>query len=762
MQPPPPPAPAAASTSSAPAPQSLVSRARTAIHSAAARVLTDIKADLREEQFPLDGSQCNPELHHSRSLSKDLHGAPPGSFIHHLAVVIGSISSVHKMAFFWQSVVLELRKLWSDWQPVPQMPLDAAPDLNSCLLHQEIQVVNCCIARKKRRKAAKDSLDYLLKQARINNSEPRFPNGKSPESEMYARDSTGDYVLRLGADRSSENLTLLETGEPIYSPTLQEGPIMTAELIKETEELVLRTGSLGAGCSQLLSDMQAFKAANPGCVLEDFVRWHSPPDWSEDCAANSTTVGEGSSRRGRLSDRMQTKEGNLWKELWEAAKPIPAVEQTPIHDEDLAVESIFDALEVIEPSKLFQQLLAVILSVCFVTAESVLTVDSNLSKIFYDCKDYIIGIYQDDLSKDKLDEICKVYETMEAIITHPEDALQIMEQPDEKSIDNKNRFKLKLNFMAKDRPPLWKRAPKDEKKMSTKDDKNTTEEKNMKILSNLFDKKVNIFSKKNVKSPEVPPAAPPSASLGPFDDKPRFSNGKSPDREMYARDSTGDYVLRLGADRSSENLTLLETGEPIYSPTLQEGPIMTAELIKETEELVLRTGRYAGFQEGNLWKELWETAKPIPAVEQTPIYDEDLAVESIFDALEVIEPSKLFQQVYETMEAIVTHPEDALQIMEQPDERSIDNKNRFKLKLNFMAKDRPPLWKRAPEDEKKMSPKDDKNTSEEKNMKVLSNLFDKKVNLFSRKSVKSPEVPPAAPPSLRWGRLMTVSGRFCS
>jgi hypothetical protein len=47
MQQPPPPAPAAASTSSVLAPQSLVSRARTAIHSAAARVLTDIKADLR-------------------------------------------------------------------------------------------------------------------------------------------------------------------------------------------------------------------------------------------------------------------------------------------------------------------------------------------------------------------------------------------------------------------------------------------------------------------------------------------------------------------------------------------------------------------------------------------------------------------------------------------------------------------------------------------------------------------------------------------
>lgn len=29
----------------------------------------------------------------------------------------------------------------------------------------------------------------------------------------------------------------------------------------------------------LSSDMAAFKAANPGCCLEDFIRWHSPRDW---------------------------------------------------------------------------------------------------------------------------------------------------------------------------------------------------------------------------------------------------------------------------------------------------------------------------------------------------------------------------------------------------------------------------------------------------------------------------------------------------
>lgn len=29
---------------------------------------------------------------------------------------------------------------------------------------------------------------------------------------------------------------------------------------------------------------------------------------------------------------------------------------------------------------------------------------------------------------------------------------------------------------------------------------------------------------------------------------------------------------------------------------------------------------------GNLWRELWETAKPVPAVQQAPLFDVDLAV----------------------------------------------------------------------------------------------------------------------------------------
>ena len=33
--------------------------------------------------------------------------------------------------------------------------------------------------------------------------------------------------------------------------------------------------------ASLLSDMESFKAANPGAILADFVRWHSPRDWEE-------------------------------------------------------------------------------------------------------------------------------------------------------------------------------------------------------------------------------------------------------------------------------------------------------------------------------------------------------------------------------------------------------------------------------------------------------------------------------------------------
>ncbi|KAJ0966181.1 hypothetical protein J5N97_027319 [Dioscorea zingiberensis] len=443
-------------------------------------------------------SETLPMMH----LSKDILNAPPESFVVRLSMLVGGFKSLQKMLSFWIYVVGEMRRRWSEGKPIPHVPLERNPDLHSCLLHQQLQVINCCISRKHRRVLATESLDFVLKEASLDENQSDYLSRANQT--VYARTNSGHHVLRLGADHPSENLTMLETGEPIYSPVTQEGPVLTEELIKETEEFVLRTGSVGAGCSQLLSDMQAFKAANPGCVLEDFVRWHSPPDWTEesdDDANVPADAEDSSSRRGRLSRRMR-KEGNLWRELWETAKPLPAIRQTPLFDEDLAVESIFSTLEEISPSELFEQLFVSALCSGFLIAEATLSTDSNFSKLFYDCKDYVIALYQSGTATENLANICKVYETIEKIITHPEEAVMITDQSEETlpGEQPKSRFKkISLNFLSKDRQSLHRKAVKDEK---------NSQEKQSHVFSNFFDKGSSLFSKMNTKSSGAPSSVP--------------------------------------------------------------------------------------------------------------------------------------------------------------------------------------------------------------------------------------------------------------
>lgn len=117
---------------------------------------------------------------------------------------------------------MQLRKLWSEEQYVPDIPLDEIPDLNCCLLYQQLQVINCCISRKRRHVIATESLDSVIREAGSNIEEPFVSKGLVDEkSILYARISTGELVLRLGAGRPSDNLMMLETGEPIYVPVTQ-------------------------------------------------------------------------------------------------------------------------------------------------------------------------------------------------------------------------------------------------------------------------------------------------------------------------------------------------------------------------------------------------------------------------------------------------------------------------------------------------------------------------------------------------------------
>ncbi|CAL5190651.1 unnamed protein product [Lathyrus oleraceus] len=442
------------------------------------------------------------------SLPRDIHGAPPETLVIKLAEVIGNYKTLRKMALFWFRVVAELRKFWSEEQYLPGVPQNEIPDLKTCLLYQQFQVINCCISRKRLRIIATESLESMMMQASSNIKESANDDDGAPAGPvLYARLNTGERVLRLGADCQSGDLTLLETGEPVYSPVTQEGPLLTEDLIRETEEFVLRTGSVGAGCSQLLSDMQAFKAANPGCILEDFVRWHSPPDWTDNEASIEDSdvfdSGESLSIRGQLSRRMQ-KEGNLWRELWLTSKPVPAVKQAPLFDEDLAVEGILNAFEDIHPLELFGQLFVSLLGLGFAIAEPMLSSSKDFSKLFSDCKEYIVATCQNNKWSEKVDDLVQVYDTLETMLLNPEEALKMMKQTEESNTvtdEPKSRFKrLSLIFSSKD---------KVSKKNPSKDQTNDEEKSTRQSFSSFFENKSSLFSKKPPRSGSPSPSENP-------------------------------------------------------------------------------------------------------------------------------------------------------------------------------------------------------------------------------------------------------------
>ena len=103
--------------------------------------------------------------------------------------------------------------------------------------------------------------------------------------------------------------------------------------------------------THIFTDMESFKAANPGCVLADFVRWHSPRDWDQD--------------KCKLSPRMEI-EGNIWKEAWENAKPVPAKRQRRLFDDTREAEKVLQYLTNLKPSEAAHLLMPVLEHVAIV------------------------------------------------------------------------------------------------------------------------------------------------------------------------------------------------------------------------------------------------------------------------------------------------------------------------------------------------------------------------------------------------------------
>jgi Rab3 GTPase-activating protein catalytic subunit len=117
--------------------------------------------------------------------------------------------------------------------------------------------------------------------------------------------------------------------------------------------------------------MSAFKAANPGCCLEDFLRWYTPRDWQQqqqqgeeplqqqqDAEQSGGCPAAGNAAESNNKGNSDSNTNNSWQQLWSVAPAQPAAAQRPLLNPHKEGEQVLHYLETLSPGGLFGQLLA--------------------------------------------------------------------------------------------------------------------------------------------------------------------------------------------------------------------------------------------------------------------------------------------------------------------------------------------------------------------------------------------------------------------
>nr|XP_006816405.1 PREDICTED: rab3 GTPase-activating protein catalytic subunit-like [Saccoglossus kowalevskii] len=353
-------------------------------------------------------------------------------------------------------------------------PDSGAPCLGSCLLHQKLQMLNCCIARKIAREntsmsqsssavslgtniqpslSSNSFLPASLSQASFGGSDrgslasspsnkdededddeffecdedpEEGENEKVGEEELAAAGNSQDVEMedveekdkiertekeekekpeKTSDDSSPDEIAFRDTvvyqpegrlrqcgdltlicndDELLYIPITQDPAPMTEDQLEEHATVLAELGTSEEGAELrarmqsacLLSDMEAFKAANPGCMLEDFVRWYSPRDYIEDddsCNTPHPDMNEEDRdrmKKGKLSSRMMIP-GNMWQEVWSQAKPVPARRQKRLFDDTKEAEKVLHYLASLKPAEVALHLMPMLIHAAIIRIQHI-------------------------------------------------------------------------------------------------------------------------------------------------------------------------------------------------------------------------------------------------------------------------------------------------------------------------------------------------------------------------------------------------------
>ncbi|KAF5298392.1 hypothetical protein FQR65_LT01170 [Abscondita terminalis] len=280
---------------------------------------------------------------------------------------LGTLGGPKAAAHLWFEFAQEMRYRWENSILIPGMP-SGYPDPRTCLLNQKLQMLNCCIERKRARESREKATSHLDNQNKDDHSstdDDEFYDcspDKLDEDDNKKRSRHSLWNQPVGRLGKFENLKLIKSGDPLYIPVTQDPVPKTEDQLEEDTDVLLQLGSDAQGSelraklmsASLLSDMESFKAANPGSILDDFIRWYSPRDWIEE-----DELDEWGQKKGHLSPRMLISD-NAWLQMWDSAKPVPANRQKRLFDDTREAEKVLHFLDSRTLSQIFEMLFPIV------------------------------------------------------------------------------------------------------------------------------------------------------------------------------------------------------------------------------------------------------------------------------------------------------------------------------------------------------------------------------------------------------------------
>lgn len=179
--------------------------------------------------------------------------------------LVNEIGQTKAIAQLWREFLLELRFRYDSVIFITGVEEKSQPDLGCCLLHQKIQLLNCCIKKRLERQQFETSQEAANDDA-TDDSEDQFFDCEEEDDQAPQESTKPEGRLKKAGD-----MTLLnKPNEPMYVPVTQDSTPMTEDMLEQHTSALLNLGSgedaalmrAKIQSASLLSDMQSFKVAD--------------------------------------------------------------------------------------------------------------------------------------------------------------------------------------------------------------------------------------------------------------------------------------------------------------------------------------------------------------------------------------------------------------------------------------------------------------------------------------------------------------------